>query len=270
MAEVSLDLEGFLEVIDNFDRPGDAYTEATYARSGTYAERGENKPGKRVPKAGAYAEAGVGRAGAEYRVFEAEARGPNASAGASASLLGASASARAELAGASAAAGPVKVKVGLGADAGVSVDANGLLDVIDNFDRPGDAYTEDTYARSGTYADGLENKTGKRVPKAGAYAEAGVGRARAEFSVFEAEARGPNASAGAGANPLGASAFARAELAGASAAAGPVKVKVGLGVDTGVSVGAHGLEAKVLGTGFTIGERPSVSILGNELQCCVL
>ncbi|PWA24318.1 hypothetical protein CCH79_00018692, partial [Gambusia affinis] len=160
-----------------------------------------------------------------------------------------------------------RVVVG-GAD--VSVDANGLLEVIDTFDRPGDAYTEDTYARTGTYAiAGGEDKPGKRVPKAGAYAEAGVGKARAEYSVFEAEARGPNASAGAGANPLGASAFARAELAGASAAAGPLKVKVGLAADTGVSVGAHGLEAKVLGTGFTIGERPSVSIVGNELECCV-
>lgn len=153
--------------------------------------------------------------------------------------------------------------------ANVCVDANGFLDIVDNYDRPGDAYTEDTYARAGTYANGLEGKPGKRIPKAGVYAEAGVGKARAEFSMFEAEARGPNASAGAGANPLGASAFARAELAGASAAAGPLKAKVGLAADTGVSVGANGLEAKVLGTGFTIGKRPSVSVLGNELECCV-
>uniref|UniRef100_A0A3B3Y6A7 Uncharacterized protein n=1 Tax=Poecilia mexicana TaxID=48701 RepID=A0A3B3Y6A7_9TELE len=146
----------------------------------------------------------------------------------------------------------------------------GFLEALDTYDHPGDAYTEDTYARARTYAiEGGEDKPGMRVPKAGAYAEAGVGKARAEWSVFEAEANGPNASAGAGANPLGASAFARAELASASAAAGPVKVKVGLAADTGVSVGAHGLEAKVLGTGFTIGERQGVSLLGSEVECCV-
>uniref|UniRef100_A0A3B3UWB3 Si:ch73-106k19.5 n=1 Tax=Poecilia latipinna TaxID=48699 RepID=A0A3B3UWB3_9TELE len=118
------------------------------------------------------------------------------------------------------------------------------------------------------------DKPRMRVPKAGAYAEAGVGKARAEWSVFEAEANGPNASAGAGANPLGASAFARAELASASAAAGPVKVKVGLAADTGtfikvntgVDIGLTGVEAKVLGTGFSFGRKMGVSVLGTGIE----
>ncbi|PWA16163.1 hypothetical protein CCH79_00021031, partial [Gambusia affinis] len=127
MAEVSLDAEGFLEMIDTFDRPHGTASESTYARTGTYANRPKNKPGKRVPKAGAYAEAGVGNTRVERRIFEAEARGPNASAGAGANPLGASAFARAELAGASAAAGPLKVKVGLAASAGVDIGAQGIL-----------------------------------------------------------------------------------------------------------------------------------------------
>uniref|UniRef100_M4A549 Uncharacterized protein n=1 Tax=Xiphophorus maculatus TaxID=8083 RepID=M4A549_XIPMA len=142
----------------------------------------------------------------------------------------------------------------------------GLLKMIDTYDRPGDAYTEDTYARAGKYAYGLEDKPGKRIPKAGVGTEAGVGKARAVFSVFEAEAKGPNASAGADANPLRASAFARAELASASASAGPLKAKVGLAVDTGASVGPTGVEVQVLGTGFSIGRKMGVSILGTGIE----
>lgn len=148
----------------------------------------------------------------------------------------------------------------------VFVDAKGLLDIFDNFDRPGDASAKATYARAGTYANWLEGKPGKRIPKAGVYAEAEDGKARAEFSVFEAEAKGPNASAGAGVNPLRASAFARAELASASASAGPLKAKVGLAADTGASVSLTGLEVQVLGTGFSFGRKMGVSFLGNGIE----
>ncbi|KAK9966909.1 hypothetical protein ABG768_003991 [Culter alburnus] len=111
-----------------------------------------------------------------------------------------------------------------------------------------------------------------RIPKIGAYAEAGVGRARAEYSVFEAEARGPNASAGAEASLAGVGAMARAELVSASARAGPVGVKVGLAVDTGGSIGAGGVKAKILGTGFSIGSVNAVAILGNEVEvnCAIM
>ncbi len=100
-----------------------------------------------------------------------------------------------------------------------NVSISNIIQIIDTFDRPADAIAESTYARSGTYAVSPEDKPGKRIPKAGAFAEAGVGRARAEFSVFEAEAKGPNAFARADANVIGVEAIARAEIASASAQA---------------------------------------------------
>ncbi|RXN07877.1 hypothetical protein ROHU_032077 [Labeo rohita] len=118
-------------------------------------------------------------------------------------------------------------------------------DIEKTYDRPGNAYTEGKFARAEKYEDDA-------IAKTGVYAEAGVGRARAEYSIFEAEAKGPNASAGAEASKVGLGAIARAEVASASAKAGPFGVKVGLGLDTGASVGAGGVEAKFLGTGFTI------------------
>ncbi|XP_032377565.1 uncharacterized protein LOC116693000 [Etheostoma spectabile] len=150
----------------------------------------------------------------------------------------------------------------------VTVGAPGLVEMIDTYDRPGSAVALGTYADAGVYADGFEDKPGKRIPKAGVYAGAGVGLARAEWSIFEAEAKGPNASAGVGASAasLSARAFAKAEVASASAAAGPVKATVGLAVDTGVGVGPTGLEAKVLGTGVSIGRNTGVSFLGTGVE----
>uniref|UniRef100_A0A3B3WIX2 Uncharacterized protein n=1 Tax=Poecilia mexicana TaxID=48701 RepID=A0A3B3WIX2_9TELE len=149
-----------------------------------------------------------------------------------------------------------------------TVGSAGLVEMIDTFDRPGDASAKSTFARAGKFANGPEDKPGMRIPKAGVYAEAGVGEARAEWSVFEAEAKGPNASAGAGvsAGTLNARAFAKAELAGASASAGPLKAKVGLAVDTGVDIGLTGVEAKVLGTGFSFGRKMGVSVLGTGIE----
>ncbi|KAK9966908.1 hypothetical protein ABG768_003990 [Culter alburnus] len=141
--------------------------------------------------------------------------------------------------------------------------------MIDTFDRPGKAKAEGTYAGAGTYAAAFDGK-GKRIPRIGACAAAGVGRARAELSVLEAEAKGPNASAGAEASLTGVAAMARAEIASASASAGPVGLKVGLGVDTGASIGLGGVEAKFLGTGFSIGPKTSVSVLGSEVSCVVM
>uniref|UniRef100_A0A3Q4NB98 Uncharacterized protein n=1 Tax=Neolamprologus brichardi TaxID=32507 RepID=A0A3Q4NB98_NEOBR len=150
----------------------------------------------------------------------------------------------------------------------ITADLDGLVGMIDTFDRPGKAFAAGTYAGADAFADGFEDKPGKRVPKAGVFAAAGVGYARAEWSVFDAEAKGPNASAGVGASlsSLSARAFARAEVASASASAGPLKAKVGLAVDTGVGIGARGLEAQVLGTGFTIGPTLRISLLGNGFE----
>ncbi|KAI1890251.1 hypothetical protein AGOR_G00151790 [Albula goreensis] len=104
----------------------------------------------------------------------------------------------------------------------------------------------------------------KETPGVGAKAEAGVGRARRSEGRMEVEARGPNAAASAAVSLTGAEAMARAELAGASATAGPLNLKVGLGVDTGASIGPGGVEAKVLGCGFTVGPKISMSLFGNE------
>uniref|UniRef100_A0A8C1S172 Uncharacterized protein n=1 Tax=Cyprinus carpio TaxID=7962 RepID=A0A8C1S172_CYPCA len=150
------------------------------------------------------------------------------------------------------------------------VDLVDTINIIDTYDRPAHAQAKKKYAQAGKYAHGLEDKPGMRIPKAGVYAAAGVGQASAEFSVFEAEAKGPNASAGAGASVVGAAAMARAEIASASAKAGPVGVKVGLGLDTGASIGLDGVEAKFLGTGFSIGPKTSVSVLGSEVSCSVM
>ncbi|KAL6475743.1 hypothetical protein MHYP_G00167830 [Metynnis hypsauchen] len=141
-----------------------------------------------------------------------------------------------------------------------------LLGVIDNFDRPAEAFADGLYADADTYVDGFKNEPGKRVPKAGAVAEAGVGRAGARWSVFQTEARGPNASACAEANVLEAGAMARAEVGSASASAGPLEAKVGLAVDTGVKVGPGMVEAKFLGTGVTLGSTIGISLFGNELK----
>ncbi|CAM4571855.1 unnamed protein product [Leuciscus chuanchicus] len=128
-------------------------------------------------------------------------------------------------------------------------------------------YTKKQYAKRGKYSVGLEDKPGHRIPKAGVFAEAGVGRAAAELSILEVEAKGPNASAGAEASSAGAGVMARAEVGSVSAKAGPVVAKLGLGVDTGASFGLGGLEAKFLGTGISIGPKTSVSLLGSEVSC---
>lgn len=139
--------------------------------------------------------------------------------------------------------------------------------MIDTFDRPGKAFSRGAYSGTRKYADGLENKPGKRIPKAGVHAAAGVGHARAEWSIFDAEAKGPNASAGAEANlSSGAGAYAKAELASASACAGPAKATVGLAADTGVRISPTHVEAKVLGTGVTFGRRMGISLFGSGFE----
>ena len=144
----------------------------------------------------------------------------------------------------------------------------GIVEIINTFDRPGGTSAEGAYADTDTYAVGLENKPGKRIPKAGATASAGVGRAGAEWSIFEAEAKGPNASVGAevSAGTLSATLFARAGLGSASASAGPLTAKVGLSVDTGVSVGAGSVAGKLLGCGFSVGRKIGFSLFGTGIE----
>uniref|UniRef100_A0A671U6E5 Uncharacterized protein n=1 Tax=Sparus aurata TaxID=8175 RepID=A0A671U6E5_SPAAU len=118
-------------------------------------------------------------------------------------------------------------------------------------------------ARNGPYANARGYHDDE---KAGVYADVGVGKASAKWSVFDAEAKGPNAAAGAEITRTSAQAMAKAELVGASASAGPLKAEVGLGVNTGVSIGSSGVETKVLGTGVSIGREVGVSLLGSEIK----
>uniref|UniRef100_A0A672MK85 Uncharacterized protein n=1 Tax=Sinocyclocheilus grahami TaxID=75366 RepID=A0A672MK85_SINGR len=154
--------------------------------------------------------------------------------------------------------------------ASANVGLSNIIHMVDTWERPADASAEGTYARSGVEIIKPENRPMHRIPRARVFAEAGVGQARAEFSVFEAEAKGPNACASAEASAVGARAMARAEIASASAIAGPVDVTLGLGLDTGASVGLDGVEVKFLGTGFKYGPKTSLSFLGSEVSCAVM
>ncbi|XP_026077884.1 uncharacterized protein LOC113055709 [Carassius auratus] len=115
-----------------------------------------------------------------------------------------------------------------------------------------------------SYIPGFEEITGKNI------GEDGVGQARPENPLFEAVVKGPSASAGTEVSVVKVEAMARAEVASASASVGPVGVKVGLGFDTGASAGLDGVEAKFLGTGFSIGQKNSISVLGSEASCSVM
>ncbi|XP_035389682.1 uncharacterized protein LOC118242440 [Electrophorus electricus] len=260
-----------LDLIDNHDRPLNIGSDCHYAGTGKYKNGFTKKQGKRVPKAGVIAEVGVRRVRAERSIFQAEAKGPNASAQAEVNLLGAGAVAQVGIGSTTISAGPLSISAGLEANIGAHLTPQSILDVIDYYDRPGRAYAEGLYAKTNTYAYFFTDKPGQRIPKAVAIAEAGVGRARAEWSIFEAEAKGPNASATAQANILGASAMARAEVGSASASAGPFKLTAGLGVDTGVRVGLGGAEVKLLGTGIKADETGAgVSVLGSGVSCAIM
>ncbi|XP_078144530.1 uncharacterized protein LOC139920436 [Centroberyx gerrardi] len=282
---------------NNFDRPPKAFCKRPYAETKSYAHGFENKPGKRLPKAGWSGSAGVGHARAECSIFDAETKGANVSAEIEASPSTLRASGKADLGSVSFSAGPVKGNAHAVVQAVAEVSFE-PLEMINTFDRPAKA----CYKRRYVEIDSYENKPGKRF--AGLSVSAGVGDVQAEWSIFEAEVKGPKASAGievspgslrvsakgkvgsasASAGPLKAEvkgpngstgieaspgsvrAFAKGELASASATVGLLKAKVGLAVDTGVGVGVTGVEAKVLGTGFSIGRKMCVSLLGNEIN----
>uniref|UniRef100_A0A8B9GU44 Uncharacterized protein n=1 Tax=Astyanax mexicanus TaxID=7994 RepID=A0A8B9GU44_ASTMX len=130
-------------------------------------------------------------------------------------------------------------------------------------DRPGTASAKGLYAEAGAYATGFVNKSGQRVPKAGATV---LGQARAQCSILEAEVKGPNVSVGAQAGVEGVGAMARAEFASASASAGIVGLKVGVGFDTGAELNPTGAEVKFLGSGFSLGRKMGISYFGSELS----
>lgn len=119
-------LSGLIGMLDTYDRPASATAEGSYANQDAYAKGFKHEPGERIPKAGYSAEVGFGRARAEASIFEAEARGPNASAKAEASLTKVEAMGRAEVVSVSGKAGPVAAKLGVGFDTGASVGLDGV------------------------------------------------------------------------------------------------------------------------------------------------
>ncbi|XP_031168109.1 uncharacterized protein LOC116059278 [Sander lucioperca] len=142
----------------------------------------------------------------------------------------------------------------------LAIGTGGNQMMTDIIDRPGKAFAAGTYAGAGQFEDESEEETG-------VYAGAGVGHVRAEWSFFDAEAKGPNASAGAEiSRAVGVRAIAKAELASASVSVGPVKATLGLAIDTGGSIGPSGIEAKVLGTGFSFGRTMGVSLFGTGFE----
>uniref|UniRef100_A0A3Q3EHU1 Uncharacterized protein n=1 Tax=Labrus bergylta TaxID=56723 RepID=A0A3Q3EHU1_9LABR len=111
-------------------------------------------------------------------------------------------------------------------------------------DRPGKASAKNSYAAA-------VDRTDDGVM----YAGAGWGHARAEWRIFDAEAKGPNASVGAEFTDESFKAMAKAEVISVSASA-----------DTGVGIGKSGVEAKFLGTGFSIGRKTGFSLFGSGIE----
>uniref|UniRef100_A0A3B3RQJ1 Uncharacterized protein n=1 Tax=Paramormyrops kingsleyae TaxID=1676925 RepID=A0A3B3RQJ1_9TELE len=137
--------------------------------------------------------------------------------------------------------------------------------------RPADYYADGAYTGTEEYACGFENKPGKRIPKAGYIAHAGVGRVGAEWSIFSVGAKGPHVSVQAEANGrLEAGAMARAGIGSASVAVGPAHIKVGLGIDTGIKISPTKIKVKVLGTGVTFGSTMGISFFGSEFKIKLL
>uniref|UniRef100_A0A673A375 Uncharacterized protein n=2 Tax=Sphaeramia orbicularis TaxID=375764 RepID=A0A673A375_9TELE len=114
--------------------------------------------------------------------------------------------------------------------------------------------------------DEFDKNSGRRRRKKGGRVRAGVLSATAACDGFAAQVKGPNISAGVEESDTGVKVYAGAELASASASAGPVKAKVGLSAETGVGVGKDGVEAKVLGTGFSLGRKFGISVFGSGFE----
>uniref|UniRef100_A0A3B5APE5 Uncharacterized protein n=1 Tax=Stegastes partitus TaxID=144197 RepID=A0A3B5APE5_9TELE len=135
----------------------------------------------------------------------------------------------------------------------VTFNTAGIKEMRDNVDRPGNV------SAKVAYGDANISRTN------GSFA-AGVGHVRAEWSILDAEANGPNTSADVEVSKERFSAQAKAELYSASVSAGPVTFKTGVSVDFGVGVGEDGVEAQVMGTGFSFGRKMGISLFGNGFE----
>ncbi|KAJ8412253.1 hypothetical protein AAFF_G00145200 [Aldrovandia affinis] len=127
---------------------------------------------------------------------------------------------------------------------------------VNHYDEEPDFSAEHPYFGIGTY--------GTSKPD-GFTAQIGLGNTKQLVGDVEVERKLANAKIGHEFSLKKVSAMADAELMSVSGKVGPVDAKVGLSVKTGAAIGTDGLEAKVLGTGFTLGKRISVSFLGSEI-----
>uniref|UniRef100_A0A671U6D6 Uncharacterized protein n=1 Tax=Sparus aurata TaxID=8175 RepID=A0A671U6D6_SPAAU len=121
---------------------------------------------------------------------------------------------------------------------------------------------------SGSFdADDYEgNEESDEAVKGGTYAVKGSGYVRKEIGPMCSETKGPCVGIGVGLSESGARVMTKAELASTSVSVGPAKATLGLSADTGVGVGPSGVEAKVLGTGFSLGREVGVSFLGTGFK----
>ncbi|KAJ8389883.1 hypothetical protein AAFF_G00113520 [Aldrovandia affinis] len=256
---------------NHYDEEPDFSAEHPYAGRGTYGKTQVD---------GFKAEAGLGNAKQSLRDVEVEAKLPNAKFNNEVSPNKVSVMADAELMSLSAKAGQVDAKLGLGVKTGASAGADGVeakllgtgftfgnrmsVSVLgseigfspNHYDKEPAFSAEEPYAGIGTYG---------KTKFDGFTAEAGLCNAKQSVGDVEVEAKIANAKLSGEFTLNKVSAMADAELVSVSAKAGPVDAKLGLSAKTGASVGADGVEAKFLGTGFTIGKRMSVSLFGSEI-----
>ena len=119
-----------------------------------------------------------------------------------------------------------------------------------------------------TFAYATENG----ISNAGAGAKVTMGEASAKWNIFSAYAEGPNAGADAkigmteGGLPVEAGAMAELSLGKAGVKAGPVAAALNVNADTGAKVGPQGVEASVLGLGFSIGKKTGIKTPLGEIS----
>uniref|UniRef100_A0A3B5B557 Uncharacterized protein n=1 Tax=Stegastes partitus TaxID=144197 RepID=A0A3B5B557_9TELE len=135
----------------------------------------------------------------------------------------------------------------------VTFNTDGIKELRDNIDRPGDIDAKVVYGRA------------KFSDTRGSIA-AGCGHVHTECSVVDAEANGPNASADVELSNERVSLQYKAELYSASVSAGPVTLKTGVTADVGFGIGEDGVEAQVMGTGFSIGRKIGLSLFGQGFE----
>ncbi|XP_060914197.1 uncharacterized protein LOC132990130 [Labrus mixtus] len=82
----------------------------------------------------------------------------------------------------------------------------------------------------------------------------------------DTEIRGPNLGIGSEVSKDNVRLSYKAEVASVSTSAGAATATVGLSADTGIGIGKSGVEAKFLGTGFSVGRKTGFSLFGSGFE----